>query len=258
MRRRSLDVWPAFADLMTVLAIVGIFTTLALNYEGESKEELLARLRESEQQQRELQARLDRERRERELSEQRWSHDRRRLQQQIREAARNEKMFQAIQEAQRFIDAISSRSGLTFGADQSLQFGDDLVSFELNGLEPIWKRDSRERLQKFCVAISGQISGVQEREGQIKELFIVQVEGHTDSSQCPGDPYCNWSISSQRAAVFLTFMRQERYCPGGQNWRIRPVGYADQKPTSNGMPPTRRIAVRLIPDYESIISSAVY
>lgn len=255
IRRRSLDVWPAFADLMTVLAVVGIFMTLALNYEGKSKEELLARLRESERRQRELQSQLEREKLTRERHEREWNEARRQLQEQVREAVQNEKMFQAIQEAQRFIDAISNHSGLTFGADQSLQFGDDLVSFELNGVRPIWKKDSQDRLRKFCIAISGELAGLQEGENAMRRLFVVQIEGHTDSTRCQDDPDCNWSISSQRAAAFLAFMRQERYCPGGGAWRIRPVGYADQKLLFGGAPPTRRIAVRLIPDYEGIISS---
>jgi len=49
-RRHLINVWPAFADLMTVLAVCGLFTTLAVSQiNSSSKEELLAKIRDSEQ-----------------------------------------------------------------------------------------------------------------------------------------------------------------------------------------------------------------
>jgi hypothetical protein len=229
MRRRHLiNVWPAFADLMTVLAVVGLFTTLALSRVTAKDRDLASRVRELER-------------------------EREGLRLQVREAARNEKMFQAIQQAQQLIDEISKRSGLTFGADQSLQFGDELVSFNLNDVKPIWKADSREKLRRFCASISGQL--VQDSsDNAVKPFFVVEVEGHTDSSQCPDEPDCNWRISSGRAAEFVSFMRRSSYCPGGAGLSLRPVGYADTKPQGGSGAPTRRIAVRLVPDYERIIA----
>lgn len=253
-RRRPLDVWPAFADLMTVLAIVGLFTTLALARHGKTNEELIAHLEQSERQRKELQDQLDLQKREQEARERRLGEDLQDLQRQVREAARNEKMFQAIQEAQRFIDEISRGSGLAFAPDQSLQFGDDLVSFKVNSVEPIWQKGSWERLRKFCEAISGRLASLGPTSSEMPRLFIVQIEGHTDSSQCPGDPDCNWWISSGRAAAFLTFMRQPRYCPGGGELVLRPVGFADSRPAMPNAQPSRRIAVRLVPNYEQIIA----
>jgi flagellar motor protein MotB len=242
MRRRApINVWPAFADLMTVLAVCGLFTALALSQINSSQSDLLAKLRELEQKNHELEVEL-RAQREREAD---WSHRRKLLEQQVREAAMNEKMFKAIQEAQRIIDQVSSASGLSFGSDQSLQFGDDLVAFRLNETDPIWQADSRVRLQRFCSAVSDQLAG----QGR----FIVQVEGHTDSIGCPGDRNCNWAISSARAAKFVAFMHQESYCPGGYRLILRPIGFADTKPVRSGDPPTRRIAVRLVPNYDEII-----
>jgi flagellar motor protein MotB len=248
VRRRSpINVWPAFADLMTVLAVCGLFTALALSQaNSSSKEDLLAKLRDSEQRREELEERLRQQKHEQERREDNWANERNKLQKQVREAARNEKMFQAIQEAQRIIDEVSVNSGLSFSSDQSLQFGDDLVSFKLNSTDPIWQADSRDRLRKFCMSISGPLAG----RGQ----FIIQVEGHTDSKGCPGNRNCNWAISSGRAANFVAFMHQEAFCPGGDGLILRPVGFADTKPVRSGDPPTRRIAVRLLPDYERIIS----
>jgi flagellar motor protein MotB len=228
---------------MTVLAVCGLFAALALSQINSSQSDLLTRLRELEQKNRELEVEL-RTQRERETD---WSRQRKLLEQQVREAAMNEKMFKAIQEAQRIIDRVSSISGLSFGSDQSLQFGDDLVAFRLNETDPIWQADSRDRLRRFCSAISDQLAG--------QGSFIVQVEGHTDSISCPGDRNCNWAISSERAAKFVAFMRQEGYCPGGDRLILRPVGFADTKPVRNGDSPTRRIAVRLVPNYDEIIRS---
>lgn len=251
--RRSINVWPAFADLMTVLAVCGLFMTLALvRSASSSKEDATARLQEYERHRQELEERLRRQEVERKARESSWRLERENLRQQVREAARNEEMFRAIQEAQKFIDQISRNSGLTFGADQSLQFGDDLVSFKLNSLVPRWGPGSKERLHRFCQAISSQLADFPGRSS-LKDLFIIQVEGHTDSTGCPGDSSCNWWISSGRAAAFVAVMRQPGYCPGGIEWNLRPVGYADTKPTFPGELPTRRIAVRLVPNYETLI-----
>jgi flagellar motor protein MotB len=247
-RRHLINVWPAFADLMTVLAVCGLFTTLAVSkINSSSKEELLAKIRDSEQRRQLLEELLRKREQEQRSQERQWANERDNLQRQVREAARNEKMFRAIQEAQRLIDAVSTASGLSFSSDQSLQFGDDLVAFKLNSIDPIWQADSRDRLRKFCASISNQFAGGHQ--------FVVQVEGHTDSIGCPGDRNCNWAISSGRAANFVAFMRRQEYCPGGDRLLLRPVGFADTKPVRTGAPPSRRIAVRLLPDYEAIISN---
>lgn len=251
--RHPINIWPAFADVMTVLAVVGLFTTLALSSLVSSERSLGRRLLDLERTRRSLEEHVKQLEQERQVLESRWNQEREGLRQQVREAARNEKMFQAIQEAQRFIDQISQTSGLSFGADQSLQFGDDLVSFRLNSVEPIWSSGGRERLHRFCDAVSRQLS-IPSGSMPVGSLFMVQVEGHTDSIRCPGDPNCNWWISSGRAANFVAVMKKPEFCPGGAEFTLRPIGFADTKPIASYMPPTRRIAVRLVPDYEKIIT----
>ena len=250
-RRRPLDVWPAFADLMTVRAGVGLFTAVSLGRLMSPSEDLAVRNRELQRRLAELQEQLRKSAQDQQAREAEWARRRRALEGQIREAARNEQMFKAIQSAQSLIDDVSRGSGLSFAADQSLQFGDDLVSFALNGTVPRWQGDGRERLQRFCQAVSGQLSRSSGGE-DARRLFVVQIEGHTDSVLCPGEPACNWRISSGRAAAFVALMRQPDYCPGGAELTLRPVGYADTRPLP-GSPPTRRITVRLLPDYERMI-----
>lgn len=137
MRRRApINVWPAFADLMTVLAVCGLFTALALSQINSSQSDLLAKMRDLEQKNQALEKQLRDLRQAQQEREEEWARKRKTLEQQVREAATNEKMFKAIQEAQRIIDNVSSASGLSSGSDQSLQFGDDLVAFRLNGTAP--------------------------------------------------------------------------------------------------------------------------
>ena len=212
---------------MTVLAVLGIFIAASLSRQILPRRDLARVVRGLEDQNRRLR----------------------------REAARNEQMFRAIQEAQQEIDGISRRSGLAFSADQSLQFGDDLVTFETNSVEPVWRPGGRSRLQRFCQAIATELGRAPNRSPGLETNFVIEVEGHTDSSRCPGDPRCNWWISSGRAASFVAVMLQPEDCPGGQRWNLRPIGYADTKPLSPGVPPSRRIAVRLTPNYREIIAS---
>jgi hypothetical protein len=241
-RRRPIDVWPALADLMTVVAIVGLtsalqFLPLIRRDDPTGQKHLLNETRKLRAQNEKLQS-------------------------EIREAARNEQMFQAIQRAQEIVDEFSKENAeLRFENDQSLQFGEDLVEFELNGLEPQWKGDGSERLWRFCEALSGALSRPFGNQGSRRLLFTVEVEGHTDAILCPDDPHCNWRISSGRAAVFVALMRNETYCPGGFAWTMVPVGLADTRPiidSATGVAtPTRRIAVRLVPNYKALIRASV-
>lgn len=208
MRRRTpVNVWPAVADLMTVLAVVGLFGALMLEREGQE------------------------------------------MKQELREAAHNQQMFEAIQRTQEIVDQISADRRLEFSADQTLQFGDDLVHFDLNSVEPAWAPEGREKLRRFCEVLQETLGRRTEDGTMLREFFTVQVEGHTDSSRCPGDPHCNWWISSSRAAVFVALMRQEEYCPGGALLKLRPIGFADTHAPVNPNSSIRRIELRLAPDY---------
>ena len=90
----------------------------------------------------------------------------------------------------------------------------------------------------------------------LRDLFSIRVEGHTDESVCPGDPLCNWRISAGRAAAFVAVMRDPDFCPGGRGWNLLPIGYAQTKPATGDRRPTRRIALRIVPDYQRLIERA--
>jgi len=257
-RRRQLTVWPAIADLMTVLAVSGLFGSLALVPQTRSKTETLERLRGAQRRVQDLQAQLDSVREKLQKQGADFDRERKDLQSQIREAARNQKMFAAIQQAQEEVNRISDNATLQFEDDQTLRFGDDLVHFAPNSLEPTWEPAGRIKLRRFCNELSHRLAGRTSDGTPLRDLFTVQVEGHTDTTQCPGDPNCNWWISAGRAAIFVALMRQEAYCPEGTELQLRPVGYADTRPPSGdphaSREDRRRISVRLVPDYGRIIA----
>lgn len=255
-RRRAVTVWPAFTDLMTVLAVVGLFVGVGISHQAEEGQVDRQRLAELEQEVQELETRIHELEAAKVGVENDLAEARRQAALEEREAARNREMFRAIQAAQKIVDQISESRELRFSRDQTLQFGDDLVEFALNSIEPIWKPAGREKLRRFCELLARTLGQSGEDGRPLREVFTVQVEGHTDSSRCPDDPNCNWTISSGRAASFVAMMRRDDLCPGGRELELRPIGFADTEPYAEPgeVPkPTRRIAVRVVPDYSKLV-----
>lgn len=223
MRRRTpINVWPSLADLMTVLAVPALCTAVGLYpYYRNDDDPSLDRSPDKTQ----------------------------------REAAMNEEMFQAIQGAERVVKRISASLPQQLGArpkrDQAIDFGDDLADYVINGYVPTWRSNSRKRLEDYCRIVSKELGEEYPEDGG-KRFVTILVEGHTDDTQCKKRPGCNWYISAARAGAFLTLMKKDNFCPGGAEFDLRPVGYADTRPLA-GKLPTRRIALRLVPNYERII-----
>lgn len=223
MRRRNpINVWPSLADLMTVLAVPALCTAVGLYPYYRSDDD---------------------------PKRDRTAEDVR------RERAENEDMFQATQRAQKVIGRIASnleQLGAKLNRDQSIDLGDDLADYVINGVVPKWRGQSRKRLEDYCRIVAEELAEEYGRAGDGKRSVTILVEGHSDSTQCPKKPGCNWYISAERAGAFVTLMKKDAYCPGGAGFDLRPVGYADTKPLPRE-PPTRRIALRLVPNYERIM-----
>lgn len=228
MRRRDpINVWPAIADLMTVLAVpalcvsVGAIPFLPSASSHGGRERVYHGV--------------------------------------LREKAKNERMFRAIQEAEDLVSEIRKDRRLEpYLQDQILRFGDDLVSFERNGFEPQWKEGSLERLQTLCAAVSLALQRRGQRGEELRRHFLILVEGHTDRSRCSSDPHCNWWFSSGRAAAFVATLRQPSVCKGAERWKLRPIGLADTMPvrsTAAQDAELRRVAIRIVPDYETIMAA---
>lgn len=211
-RREPLNVWPAIADLMTILAVpalcvaVGKFPGSVFNGSNDGG-----------------------------------------IVNSDLEPPKNERMYQAIQRADQFVKDAASKSKIEVDPSQAVIFGDDLVSFKVNSFDPEWKANSDSRIHQFCAAIE---STLNEHTG-MKGHFLIIVEGHTDSDICEKDPDCNWWISASRAAKFVAHMQEPGICQREPSWKLLPLGLADTRPLKTG--PTRRIALRLVPDYKKII-----
>lgn len=240
MRRQytPINVWPAFADLMTVLAVVGL--TLAVGVVILWRQDRQT-VEATSKQRDELRSQIDK-----------MSKD---LEQQRRELARNRSMFQAIQRVQQIIEEISKDRRLEFGPDQSLQF-DELVSFEINKTNPELDPKSAVRLRRFCQRLTEELGSLPGQEGHSETLFLVHVEGHTDSNVCRGDPLCNWDFSADRATRFAKLMMDARVCPGGDDLTLIPIAYADTRPPIDDSVYPRRVSLRLVPDYQQLIRLA--
>jgi hypothetical protein len=172
-----------------------------------------------------------------------------------REAARNPDMFNATQRADELIQRIAlnlKKLGASLNSDQSINFGDDLADYVLNGMVPVWRGDNREKLRNYCQAVYAELVKSPAAHKGDRDLVTILVEGHSDKTRCKGRPDCNWYISSKRAGAFVALMRREEYCHGGKDFDLRPEGYADSRPFIPGIP-TRRISLRLVPNYEKII-----
>jgi len=217
-RRESLNVWPAIADLMTILAVPSLFVSVGLYF----------------------------------YSTLAGFHPVPGADGGRHEIPKNERMFQAIQRAEDFVKEVRRASGLALDLDQTLRFGDDLVGFPLNGFEPVWRADGRARLRRYCDSIAATLR----RRPGMRDRFVIYVEGHTDVSACPGQPGCNWWISANRAAGFVVIMRQPEICPEGARWKLLPTALADAQAVFQG-PADRRIALRLAPDYKRIIDDVL-
>lgn len=223
-------VWPAFTDLMTVIAITGMVAASALakqvrdlRVQIEPPYALMKKLNEAE-------------------------HDTSQL----------KGMAEAIKEAAAVVDDFAgSHSGLTRGSDQSLQFGEDLVQFAKDEATPMWIGDGQLRMRSFCESLSANLALPFGGHGVRRDYFQVQVEGHTDSQGCNGRQDCNWTISARRAAGFRILMDDPEVCPGGSNWSIVPMGLGGTRSVGDRPAVNRRIEVRLVPDYAAIIGNRV-
>lgn len=241
MRRRSpINVWPSLADLMTILAVPALFTAvgvlpfLGLNGSGER------------QVQQDFVETTPKPGRKQEAFGVNLEH------------VKNKKMFWAIQRFHRMLGSVKKSVGGQLGPAQTIVFGDDLLTYDLGETRKLkWKPEGLDKLRKFCASLQEAFekSDLSSAYRQPGEVFLIHIEGHADSIGCRdvvGDPLCNWRISSARAANFVDRMKDPKYCPGGDKLFLLPIGYADSAPMS-GSKPTRRIALRIVPNYDRLI-----
>lgn len=267
MRRGTVQVWPALTDLMLVIGVVSLLTAVSLVPLAEDGQRYQALAADNPDLRDEL-ARTHAEIAAQKLRiaelEQALAAAREastNLQARLREVrARNQAMEEAIGVAEAMMARVYERfeqaDGVQRGADQSIRFGEDLVTFAKDDDVPVWGNNGRRRLADFCGALAAAAGDLQAgEERDVRERLLIRVEGHTDSQRCRGSDSCNWYISAQRAAAFRNLLADPPHCAGAEGFRVVPVGYADTRP-DDGELATRRIEVRLVPDYEAIIAAA--
>lgn len=260
-RRRAIQVWPAVADLMTVLAVVGIvLSLLVLNFYAKNEPKWTTERNRLIKEIDRLTSQVTKMKEQLLTAKQRIADAEARLALMQEDKAKNNAMFQAIQQAQSIIEEMSQDGSLEFEEDQSFLFGEELVEFAENGFEPIWKSGGKERLHEFCNRLSKALKKVKQKTGS-HTLFTLEVEGHTDAKTCQDDPECNWYFSSARAGLFVRWMKNPQHCPDVDRLELRAVGYADTRPPrdSSGqkLDTTRRISLRLVPSYASFMTSSL-
>ena len=249
--RRPYNPWPAIADTMMIVAI-GLASLLLKNVDREDIEKSLRS--ENERLMSEVQTiKPEKDRLAKEVAD---------LQ---RERAKNEDMFKAIQTSEELVQTLQSQLKLpkdSWGKDQSLRFGDDLIHFRSGDSNVIWQPGSRDLMRNFCSTLSELLDKPFKEGAPAKrsEFFTVIIEGHTDSVPCDNSDRCNWYLSGQRAAAVRAEMQKPSVCPGGAGWNLIPMAMAASKRLvvrdndAASQLRNRRIELRVVPNYSEIIS----
>ena len=236
--KRPYNPWPAFADLMTVIAMACLVALLMRRDEPAAFE--LARRAVS-------------------LA----TADAALAANQV-ETAENEEMLRAIRISEMMIRKLRENLQIPpeeWSKDQSLRFGEDLIRFSSGRADVIWLPDGKPRMLAFCKSLTQLLDEPFEPGASVRrrELFTVWVEGHTDSLRCGGSDDCNWNLSAQRASAVRNELARDEICRGSYNWRLRPLAMAASAPIADeatvaGRAKNRRIEVRVVPDYSAIIA----
>lgn len=248
-----INVWPALADLMTVLSVPGLFTAVGLlpyfvrNDSGLGVQRVLASVAP------------------------RAGSPTTVAPQPVGtvspgksggpgyEPPLNPAMFRSTQAAQRVIDLIRPVLGFQFTDAQTLEPGPDLFSFRPGSDRLQRTENSRLELSRFCSSLVAARELARRNGLALETLFVLEIEGHADSVPCQVDPGCNWKHSVARATAMREELQREPACQLLSGWRLRLVGYADTKPPppspQGPLLATRGVRFRLAPDYEAILQS---
>lgn len=239
MSRREIDVWPAVADLMSTIAVLGLVFAAVMSHQLSiflKDPHAMERILEENEALKKAKAGLEKQ-----------NED---LAAEIRELST---MQHAVGVADDAMKEVADALHIQRQADLSIVFGENIVSFSTNEVEPKLSEEGRREIKRFCNALRDALARLDPSTGVARANFaILQVEGHTDSTHCLAEPECNWRYSAERAARFRAMIADASLCPGSAGWTIRPVGLADSKPRATPAE-SRRIELRLVPDYAAIL-----
>ncbi len=135
----------------------------------------------------------------------------------------------------------------------SIILGDSVLSFGTREVAPIMSESQRDMFFGICRAIKASIDEVENG----RQSFEIVIEGHTDS--VPIHTGCfpsNWELSAARATNILRLMADQANCDMTYDrYSLKAIGYGETKPIEMITGPSernRRIEIKIVPNYEKI------
>jgi flagellar motor protein MotB len=254
MRRRETNVWPAFADLMTALSVVGMglaFVMMAKSRQNEVAQQTLSYC-ETFLKGAEL---IPADSADAAEAAKAFAAKYAEREDELRRCVEATAMKDAVELAENAMREVAAALGQEPSDDLSVPFGEDVVTFATNETRPSLTVEGRDKLKTLCETLKAALSRRSPTLGvPLSKLSMVFVEGHTDRHDCPRDPGCNWKVSADRASRFRVLMERPDLCPGGKDWNLVPLGLADSNKRESD-PLSRRIEIRVVPDYAEIVKA---
>lgn len=226
-RRSIIDIWPAYADLFSTLAVLGIFASFFISEKENRINKLNKEVELKQSAFEELQTRCTKINKYFELAE------------------------LVLEEVKAEIDHLGINVIRT--AD-SLVLSENFIYFDRNDWSKPIFREGKVGEEKFLNLLESLKRSIEKKNARGK--LIVYIEGHTDSSQFKTTQYTNWNLSSERASTIVNWIKSKNI-----DMDIIPIGLADTRPApfcnileneENKMACNRRIEIKISPNYSEI------
>lgn len=149
-------------------------------------------------------------------------------------------------------DIIEKQLEEDVGKDKIIRGPNNTISVEGNILFDTGSTEISERGKGVLKSLSNALVDIINEEEMSKYLYIILVEGHTDSV-----PYDNWTLSTDRAVAVVKYMIAVNPKLGQTDYAkyLAATGYSEFKPIEKGDTPevlqkNRRISFQIILDDE--------
>jgi chemotaxis protein MotB len=149
-------------------------------------------------------------------------------------------------------DLIEKQLEENVGKDKIIRGPNNTISIEGNILFDTGSTDISERGKDVLRSLSNALIEIIDEEEMSQYLYIILVEGHTDSV-----PYDNWTLSAERAVSVVKYMIEINPKLGQNEYAkyLAATGYSEFKPIEEGDSPealqkNRRISFQIILDDE--------
>lgn len=147
-------------------------------------------------------------------------------------------------------DMIEKKLEENVGKDQIIRGPNNTISIEGDILFPTGSAEISEEGKRILASVSNGVVDIIEDQEMSQYLYIILVEGHTDSV-----PYDNWSLSTKRAVAVVKYMMKANPKLSQKDYAqyLAATGYSEYKPVVEGNTPeanakNRRISFQIILD----------